>query len=123
MAEKGSKHVLIVDDDPFLTEMYTLSLTKEHVQIEVAHNGKDAIAKIEKRRPDVMLVDLLMPVMDGFTFLTHYNEKKWNFPVIVLSNITEKTDQDRCLDLGATDFFPKSETDLEKLRHKVKKYL
>lgn len=123
MANATSRFILIVDDDPFLTEMYTLSLTKEHVHITAVHNGKDAIAVVEQQKPDVMLLDLLMPVMDGFGFLKHYKEQQWDFPVIVLSNITEKSDQERCTELGATDFFPKSETDLEKLRRKVLKYL
>lgn len=117
------KHILICDDDPFLTEMYALSLTKPHVHIAIVHNGKDAIAAVEKQTPDIMLLDLLMPVMDGFHFLEERAKRGWTFPVIVLSNVSQEEDTKRCLENGATDFFPKSETDLEKLQKKVEMYV
>ena|SRR3989344_2780882 len=123
MVDTPRKNILIVDDDPFLTEMYTLSLTRSNVHIDVVHDGKQAIAFVEKQQPDLMLLDLLMPVMDGFHVLAELEKKATTFPVIVLSNIAEKKDQDRCIKLGAVDFFSKGETDLEKLRLKVEKYL
>jgi len=118
-----SKHVLIVDDDEFLTSMYQLSLKKEFADIHIAHDGEEAIALIDKQQPDLLMLDLLMPKLDGFAVLKHVREKGYKFPVIILSNLKGDIDQKRCKELGAADFYCKSDTDLDALAEKVHEYL
>lgn len=118
-----SKHILIVDDDEFLTSMYQLSLAKEHALITVAHDGEQAIAMLDKDQPDLLILDLLMPKVDGFSVLQHVKQKGYKFPVIILSNLKGEMDLKKCMDLGAKDFYCKSDTDLEALAEKVRKHL
>ena len=117
------KTILITDDDEFLTSMYELSLKKDGVRVVVAHDGEQALAQMEKEKPDLMLLDLLMPKMDGFSVLQHMKEKNIHVPVVILSNLKGEMDQKRCKELGAKDYYCKSDMDLDALTAKVKALL
>jgi len=79
----------------------------------------------ERLKPDVILLDLLLPGMDGFQFLTKIKSHAVlkTIPVLVLSNLSDPKDIERARSLGATDFAPKSETDLSVIESKIKKIL
>ncbi len=115
--------VLICDDDTFLTTMYRLSLQKEGRTISLASDGEEAMTVMDKQQPHLLILDLMMPRMDGFQVLEKIKERGWAFPVIILSNIRDAMDKDKCRELGAKDYFCKSETDLEGLARMVEKYL
>lgn len=118
------KTILITDDDEFLTSMYKLTLEKIGAEIIVAHDGEQALKMIGGKKPDLLILDLLMPKMDGFAVLQKLKEQGGAmFPIIILSNLREQMDQQKCHEMGARDFFCKSEMDLEELAEKVKKYL
>jgi len=118
-----SKKILIAEDDAFLVKMYKLELEGAGYEIEVAENGKLAIASLEKVKPDLLLLDLLMPETDGFEVLEHIREKGYTFPVVVLSNLSQEIDKEKCKALGARDYFVKSDMELEQLRQIIKKYV
>jgi len=82
-----SKKVLIVDDDPAVVDMVSQLLDGEGFSIEEADNGISALEKLEKFSPDVILLDLLMPKMDGFEFLEKFHkiEKHQGIPIIILT--------------------------------------
>jgi two-component system chemotaxis response regulator CheY len=82
-----SRTVLIVDDDPGVLEVLDLALSAEGYQVILARNGREALDRAVAFRPDLMLVDLMMPVMDGWQFVRACREKEWSAatPVIILS--------------------------------------
>jgi CheY-like chemotaxis protein len=115
--------ILIADDDDFLTQMYRLTLSGPGRELEIVHDGEAVLASASARAPDLLVLDLLMPKMDGFGVLTALQGKGARFPVIILSNVNDTVDQEKCKALGATDFYNKSSTDLEGLAAMVKRIL
>lgn len=106
--EKDSIHVLVVDDSGFMRSAVTHILTSD-TAIEViatAVNGKDALQKIRLLKPDVVLMDIEMPVMDGLTALSLIMEKK-PMPVVMLSGLSDAAVAIKSLESGAVDFIPK----------------
>ena len=102
--------VMVVDDSAFMRKIISdiLGADNEIDVIGTARNGKDALEKLERMSPDVITLDIEMPVMDGILTLTEINEK-YNIPVIMLSSLTtEGADATlKALDIGAVDFIPK----------------
>lgn len=104
------KKLLIVEDEQILRETYELILSAEPYQIHVAADGAQALKLCENNQYDLVLLDLMMPVMDGVTFLEHYFEGKKTLPkVIILSNLSWGDEVTRALDLGALKNFTKSD--------------
>ena len=96
----GHKKIMIVDDDEDLHTLYGLYLQGESFDIVRAFNGKDALDKVEQENPDLIVLDMIMPVMDGEEFFTKLRtEKKMlNVPVIIAS-VNEKIPQ-KLFELG-----------------------
>jgi DNA-binding response OmpR family regulator len=117
----ANKRVLIVEDEKPLSHALDLKLQHEGFTTVVANNGKDCIDIIGTEEFDVVLLDLMMPVMDGFQVLEQLKSKP-NPPVIfVLSNLSQHEDEDKALALGAKKYFIKSDTPLSVIIEEVKK--
>ncbi len=104
------KKVLIVEDEPDLANAYQILLEKAGYSVTLAHSGKDALEKTEDFEPDIILLDLRMPIMDGVEFLKQYNLKE-NHPdvkVIVFSNYDMQTEIDEAYRLGAERYVLKA---------------
>jgi len=112
---KGKKKILIVEDERPMAKALQLKLT--HVGYEAMNvgNGLDAIALLDKNTFDVILLDLMMPKMDGFTFLREMQKRAILTPIIVLSNLSQEEDRQKAKELGAKDFFVKSDTPISKI--------
>lgn len=115
--------VLIVEDDDFLLQMYAEKLELENFGVLTAGNGVQALKVVQKDLPELILLDLNLPEMDGFEVLRRLkaDDKTKHIPVLVLTNFSQKEHIDRCLDLGATDYlikahFVPSEV-VEKIKH------
>jgi CheY-like chemotaxis protein len=119
------KNILIVEDEEFLVRALKDNLESEGYKIKVAANGEEAIKVIRKDRPVLVLLDLLMPRMDGFKVLEELKKNpEWRLiPVIVLSNLGGDADIKRALELGADDYFVKSQHPIEEVVEKVREYL
>ena len=115
--------ILIVEDNPKLLKMNKATLEKAGFEVETALNGEEAIEIMDKKKIDLLLLDLLIPKVNGFGVMVHVREKKYLFPIIVLTNLSQKIDKKQCKELGATDFLVKSDTDLPDLVEKVKAYV
>ena len=91
----------------------------------VAHQGEEALALMEKKKPDVILLDLVMPKMNGFEFLEHLSvHPHWkNIPVIVLSNLGQDRDREFCRKLGVRCHLIKIRVSTTEVIEEVKKYL
>ncbi len=118
-------HVLIAEDEEFLVRAIKDNLETENCVVDVAHNGEEAMQSIQKRKPDIVLLDILMPKRDGFYVLEQMKKNpEWSLvPIIVLSNLGDDTEIKRALGMGANDYFVKSEHPLEEVVEKVKEYL
>ena len=78
---------------------------------------------LEQDKPDLLLLDLLMPHTDGFAVLAYIHGKKYQFPVVILSNLSDDIDNEKCFQLGAKDYFIKSDMDEDELWPKIAPYL
>ena len=106
------KKILIVEDDNFLAEIYKAKLEKQGFAVEIAEDGEAALRKLSNTFFDLVLLDIVLPKMNGWQILENIrNEKKFeNLKVIVLSNLFEKKDFDRGARLGIVKYFVKAET-------------
>lgn len=103
----AARRVLLVEDDAVLNDAFSLVLAKEGFDVEIAFNGEDALEKLQTSTPDIILLDLLMPVMDGKTFLKNFKNPS-KIPIIIFSNLDAKTEVQEALDLGASRFMLKA---------------
>jgi DNA-binding response OmpR family regulator len=104
----GAKKILITEDEKSLANALKLKLTNMGYEVFNAPNGEEAIKIIEKEKIDLMLLDLIMPVMDGFTTLEVMKKKGLKPKVAVLSNLSQDSDEKKVKALGASEFFIKS---------------
>lgn len=105
-----ARKVLIVDDDEFLLEMYSLKFKESGFEVETAVNGEDAVKKAKTKQPDAILMDVVMPKMDGFDLLKSLKKEDVAPDVVtlVLTNLGQKEDVERGMKLGATDYIIKA---------------
>lgn len=112
-------NILIAEDDAVLREVYTKKFTLEGYDIRTAKNGEEALSEIQKKAPDIMIVDINMPVLDGFGVLERCPKEKRSFPIIMLTNFADASNRERGKNLGADDYFIKSEMTIRKLTEMV----
>ncbi len=120
------KKILVVDDDPLIVRMYERKLIKEGFAVHLAANGEEGIKALEKEIPDLILLDVLMPKMNGWEALKKIKEnpKTKNIPVITLTSLGDrKEDIQRFKDLGVKEYLIKSDVDLKTLVETIKKYI
>lgn len=116
------KTILLVEDDEMLHTMYTQKFTKEGYTVLSAYNGQEGLDLAEKNVPDVILLDIIMPKMDGFVALKKIkkNPTLANIPVILLTNLGQEEDIRKGKELGATDYFIKANHTPQEVVEKVK---
>lgn len=117
----NAKKVLIVEDEKPLAHALALKLEHEGYTVGVGSDGQEALDLIAKEQYDIMLLDLVMPVMDGFQVLQNL-QKLPNRPktIFVLSNLSQSEDEERVKALGAAKFFIKSDTSLSVIIDEIK---
>lgn len=115
--------VLIVEDEKPLARALELNLNEAGFLTKVVFNGSDAVDLLLKETFDLILCDLIMPKMDGYTVLAIIKESKIKSPIIVLSNLSQKDDEKYAKDFGALDFYIKSNTPIEVIVERVKQIL
>ncbi|NCU41483.1 MAG: response regulator [Candidatus Moranbacteria bacterium] len=110
MGEILGKKVLLVEDDVFVSDVYSTRLSKEGYQVFLMNNGRDAVGWLETNTPDIVLLDIMMPYMDGIEVLKELRQKDSckEVPVIMLTNLSEKENIREALSLGANDYLIKS---------------
>ena len=105
-----AKTILIVEDDKFLRELIAKKLIKENFEVSEAIDGEEGIKKVKSEQPDLVLLDLILPGIDGFEVLSKMKEDSSlvSIPVIILSNLGQKEDVEKGLKLGAADYLIKA---------------
>ncbi|OGL73670.1 hypothetical protein A3D72_01960 [Candidatus Uhrbacteria bacterium RIFCSPHIGHO2_02_FULL_57_19] len=122
--ESGAIKVLIAEDDKFLKNVLKSKLTAEGFQILMTSDGVETMEMVAKEKPDILLLDIIMPRKNGFDVLEEIrlNAQIRDLPVIILSNLGQDEDVKRGLALGAVDFLIKSDHSLSEVVDKVKLY-
>ncbi len=126
MAQSGlsieGKKVMWVEDDKFLNDIIARKLSGEKSRLIHAGTGEEALTILEKEKPDVILLDILLPGLDGFEILRRIkaDAKTKSIPVILLSNLGQKTDIDKGKSLGAVRFLVKATVTLDEIVDEVK---
>jgi CheY-like chemotaxis protein len=102
--------LLLIEDDALLIRLYQKKFTKEGHEVISAANGEEGLALLESEKPDLVLVDIMMPKMSGLEMLEHVkaNPKTHNVPIIMLSNLGGEEEQEKALELGAVCYLVKS---------------
>jgi DNA-binding response OmpR family regulator len=118
-------HILLVEDDVFVSKAYAYFLRKAGFNVTTANDGETALTTLTKIKPDIILLDLIMPIMNGFEVLEQLKKKKISkeIPVIIVSNLAQDSEREECLRLGATDYLIKSDFLMKDVIEKVKKYI
>ncbi len=118
--------ILIIDDDEFLLDMYSLKFKEENFDVEVAMGGLEALEKIKNGlEPNIILVDLVMPNMDGFEFIKELKDKALakKSKVVILTNLGQKEDIEKGIRLGADDYIVKAYFTPSEIMKKIKNIL
>jgi len=117
--------ILIVEDDPFLSQMYSTKLTTSGYEIDTAEDGEKAINLILELNPSFILLDIMLPKFSGLDLLAQikHNPTTTNIPVIALTNLAQKEEAQKALSLGAKEYLVKAMFTPEEVVDKVKQYL
>ena len=119
---RKTKKVLIAEDEAPMAQALQLKLTGVGFEADIAGDGEQAFKKALTGKYDLMLLDIVMPKMDGFAVLEALREKKIKTPVIISSNLSQDEDIKRAEQLGAVDFFVKSNTTLVEIVNKLQSF-
>ena len=119
------KKILLVDDESQLLAMMTLRLNAKGYEVIAAADGNEALEKVREQQPDLVVLDVMMPKLDGFHVcrMIKFDEKTQNIPVIILTAKSQKEDQDIGKDVKADAYLTKpfdSQVLLEKIENLLK---
>lgn len=117
--------ILLVEDDQFIREMYALLLEKEGYEVTQAQDGAVGVAEARKGGFDVILLDLMMPQLDGLGFLKELKKEKPKAPngdIVIMSNLAYSDAKDEATELGAKDFFVKADLEPKEVVKIVEKH-
>ena len=120
-----SAKVLIIEDDRYISKMYQLKMSLDGMDVQIADNGRIGLEKVKEFKPEIILLDVLMPELDGFEVLKiikNDSETK-NIPVIILSNLGQEDHIDKGMQLGAVGYIVKSQYTPSKVVDKIKEVL
>jgi len=120
----SNKRILVIEDDKFLRDLILRKLEEEQYRVTYAIDGGEAIKKIEEEKPDLVLLDLILPSLSGFEVLKQIKADARpeisGIPVIILSNLGQEDDIKKGIDLGAKDFLIKAHFTLSEIVAKIK---
>ncbi len=123
--EKEKVHVLIVEDDVFLAGIYQKKFELEGFKVSLSDNGEKALVDAKRKQPDIILLDILLPKLDGFAVLEKLkaDSATKEVPVILLTNLGQKDDVEKGLKAGAVDYLIKAHFKPSEVVQKVRQVL
>lgn len=101
------KSILLIEDDPFLIDIYTTKFKEAGFNVEVAGGGEEGLRKLNEEKFDLLVLDIVLPKIDGWEILRKIKNKK-DLKVVVLSNLGQKGEVEKGLKLGATKYLIKA---------------
>lgn len=120
------KHnILIAEDDVFTAKVYKTYLQKSHIDVNIVHNGAEVLEFLKWKKPRLMVMDLMMPVMNGFDTLEAIHAKKLFDPqkIIVLTSLSQSDDVDYIKTFGIREYLIKQDLPIQTIYQVVSKYL
>lgn len=117
-----AKKILIVEDEPTLFEALEVKLKEEGFEILMARDGQEGLEMSLRLKPDLLLVDILMPIMDGITMINKVREDDWGktVPIIILTNFSDEEKQRQAKAVEVEDYLVKSDWRLTDVVDRVK---
>lgn len=125
MADQKSIKILLVEDETMLASMYETKFKNEGLDITVAHDGEEGLAKAKAGQFDIFLVDIIMPKLDGFAVLKELRglPQYKKTPIILLTNLGQEEDMKKGQSLGATDYLVKANFTPSQVAAKIREIL
>jgi two-component system alkaline phosphatase synthesis response regulator PhoP len=119
------KKILIVEDEEIILDLLERKLTKEGYEISVARDGEEGLKAMREQKPDLILLDIVMPKLGGFEVMEEMQKEPdlKEIPVIIISNSGQPVELDRAKELGAKDWLIKTEFDPQEVLDKVAKQI
>lgn len=123
--KETSKKIVLIEPDDFLADIYSAKFLQEKFNVKRAADGLQGLKIIEREKPDVIILDILLPKKDGFEVIKELkqNSNSKKIPIFVLTNLGQKTDVDQALALGAQGYFIKAHFVPSEIIMKIKKIL
>jgi len=120
-----NKKILIIEDDKFLRELISRKLLRAGYNVSGAIDGEEGLKKIKDEKPDLVLLDLILPSMDGFEVLARAkaDPATSQIPIVILSNLGQKEDTERGFENGAVDYLVKAHLTPAEIIEKIKSIL
>jgi len=125
MPKENKTKILLIEDDNFLVEMYTTKFELEGFEVASAEDGQKGLEMVKREKPDIILLDILMPKMDGFAVLDALKKDNATsgIPVILLTNLGQKDDVKKGFEKGAVGYLIKAHFMPSEVVDKIKKIL
>lgn len=125
MLDIAKKTVLVIEDDAFLSQLLTNRLEKAGVSVLRAADGEEGLQSLKANKPDVALLDLILPKKSGFEVLEEVRADPalQNIPIIIVSNLGQESDISKSRELGAIEYFVKAKTSIDGLVERVQQIL
>ncbi|MEK7649940.1 MAG: response regulator [Patescibacteria group bacterium] len=119
------KKILIIEDDKFLLKLYSDKLSREGFLVSMAISGEEGLGKVKQEKPDLVLLDVILPQKNGFDILgaLKLDPETKDVPVVMLTNLGQESDIKTGLDLGAADYLVKTDFSITKLPEVVRKHI
>lgn len=123
--EKIQKMIVLADDDRFITRAYKAGLEEAGYVVIVAEDGEEAVSQIRALRPDVVLLEIIIPKLDGFAVLKAVKDDPTtsDIPIVVLTNLCQESDEHEARESGAADFLVKSDVSLHDVLVRLERLL
>lgn len=117
--------ILIVEDEPIILNMYRVKFTNAKHEVKTAENGEEGLKLMKSFQPNIVLMDLMMPIMDGFTMLkkAKADPEIDKIPILVLTNLSQTEDAEKTIKNGAVDYIIKSNVTPTEVLGKVTRLL
>ncbi|HLE48863.1 MAG TPA: response regulator [Patescibacteria group bacterium] len=117
--------VLIVEDEPLVARMYEKALAFDNFEVELAMGGENGVAKTRDWKPDIVLMDIMMPGMNGIEALEKIktDPEIQNIPIVMLTNLSGENDMDLAKEKGAIDYWVKKDIKPKEMGKKINKIL
>ena len=117
--------ILIIEDDPLMSRMYQKIFTFEGYEVDLADNGADGLEKVRSQKPNLILLDIMMPKMNGLEVLSKLKSDPETkaLPVVILTNLAGEKDAETAMSKGAVKYIVKSEYEPKQVANMVKEVL
>lgn len=121
--KKMNKKILIIEDEKTSAKALEIKLQKVGYDTKTVFNGEEGLKELENGDYDLVLLDILMPIVDGWSVLEKIKEKEIKVKVIITSNLSQPEDKKRAMEMGASDFMVKSDSTLTDIVDRIQSIL